>query len=433
MQKKTIKEIIRPPKGMHDILPEEHRFYNAIYEKMDSIAEYYGFKQFQTPYLEHIEIFTSTLGETTDIVEKEMYTLKTKGKDHLVLRPEGTASIMRAYISNGMHTKPQPVMLSYKGSFFRHEKPQKGRFREFQQFGLEIIGEEKSFADALIIKIFSIMIEELGIEPFTVHVNSIGDKECRPAYRKELVAYYRKHLNYICKDCRSRIKTNPLRLLDCKEEKCQEVKKEAPQMMEFLCTGCQTHFKETLEMLDSFEVPYIIDHTLVRGLDYYTRTVFEILTDVKKGEEEDLSKLALCGGGRYDGLAKFLAKKDIPGVGGSFGIERIIKVMKERKVKLKPKKKPKLFFVQIGQAAKLKSIPMLEQFRKAGLAVGQSFGKGGLSDQLKLASKQKIPYAIILGQKEALEGTVIIRNMENYSQETVSADKIVDIIKKKIK
>lgn len=445
-KEKDKKEIFQTPKGMRDILPEDYEYYSFIYDKIVSIAEYYDFKPIQTPHLEKIDLFTAAIGETTDIVEKEMYTLKTKGKDHLALRPEGTAPIMRSYIANGMQSRPQPVLLYYRGSFFRHENPQKGRLREFQQFGLEILGERKGVAEATIIKIFLTAIQELGGKELIVHINSIGDRECRNTYKKELIAYYRKKINHICRDCKNRIKTNPLRLLDCKEDKCQEIKKEAPKMLDYLCQHCREHFKDTLELLDAFEVPYIVDHTLVRGIDYYSRTVFEIFpvpvqkekTEEAEGKKEQNVKnketiSALAAGGRYDELGKILSKKEIPASGGAIGIERLISFLKELGIKPKPKKKPKIFFIQLGTSAKFKAFEVTEKLRKAGIPISQSFAKEGLSDQLKIASKLNMPYAIILGQKEALEESVILRNMDNRSQDIVPISDIVEAIKKKLK
>ncbi len=455
------KELIQTPKGMKDILPENYPYYTTIYDKIESIAEYYDFKPIQTPHLEKVELFTVAVGEATDIIEKEMYTLKTKGKDHLALRPEGTAPMIRAYISNGMISRPQPVLLYYKGSFFRHENPQKGRLREFQQFGLEIIGEKKSIAEATIIKIFLTALQELGLKELIVHINSIGDKECRNAYKKELIAYYRKKINHICHDCKNRMKTNPMRLLDCKNDKCLEIKKEAPRIIDFLCQPCREHFKETLELLDAFEVTYIVDHTLVRGLDYYSKTVFEIFPtpspkekpakepentegaspeeapsekeskDSAESDKETVS--ALAAGGRYDELGKILSKKEIPASGGAIGIERVIALLKESGIAPKIKKKPKIFFVQLGASAKLKGFEVTERLRKAGIPISQSFAKEGLSDQLKIASKLNMPYAVILGQKEAIEGTLILRNMDNHSQDIVPVENIVEEIKKKLK
>lgn len=429
--KDKIKILLQTPKGMHDILPEEYAIYKAIYEKAEEIASYYGFLPIQTPHLERTEIFTATLGETSDIVEKQMYNLKTKGGDQLTLRPEGTAPVMRSFIENGMHTWPQPVMFQYKGSFFRHEKPQKGRFREFQQFGLEIIGEEKAVAEALVIKIMVLALEELNIKPVIVHINSLGDKECRASYKKDLVAHYRKKGAHLCRDCKKRMATNPLRLLDCKEEKCIEIKKEAPQMVNYLCAPCKQHLREVLEFLDSNEISYLLDTHLVRGLDYYSRTVFEIFED--RGEAEENSPLALGSGGRYDYLSKILANKNFPGMGGAIGIDRLAQLIAERKIKIRQPRNPKIFFVQLGSSAKFKSLKLIEMLRKAHIAIDQSISKDSIKSQLRIASKLEMPYALILGQKEALEDSIIIRDMNSGTQETVPIKNVVEIIKNKLK
>jgi histidyl-tRNA synthetase len=440
MKNKKTKILLQTPKGARDILPADYSYFKIIYKKAEEIADYYGFLNIQTPHLEKTELFTASLGEATDIIEKQMYSFRTQGKDHLTLRPEGTASIMRSYIEHGMHTWPQPVMLQYKGSFFRHEKPQKGKLREFQQFGLEIIGEEKAIGEAIIIKVSTLILEELGIKPIVVHINSLGDKECRPVYRRELIAYYRKKLNNVCEDCKKRFKKNPLRLLDCDEEKCQEIKKQAPQMVDYLCTACKKHFKEVLEFLDFNNIPYFFISRLVRGLDYYSRTVFEIFENEeekeKKEEKEnelpEPSPLAIGGGGRYDYLAKILSNKNFPAVGASLGIDRIAQLMTDKKIKRISSKTPKIFFIQLGTAAKLNSLNIIEIFRNAHLPIAHSIGKDNLKSQLRIASKLNISYALILGQKEALENSIIIREMSSGNQETVPIEKVVEIMKQKI-
>jgi histidyl-tRNA synthetase len=428
------KLLLQTPKGMHDILPEEYAIYKAIYEKAEEIASYYGFLPIQTPQLERTGLFSATLGETSDIVEKQVYNLKTRGGDQLTLRPEGTAPIMRSYIENGMHTWPQPVMFQYKGSFFRHEKPQKGRFREFQQFGLEIIGEEKAVAEAMVIKIMTLILEELNIKPVIVHINSLGDKDCRANYRKDLISYYKKKNAHLCKDCKKRISANPLRLLDCKEEKCAEIKKEAPQMVNYLCAPCKQHLKEVLEFLDSNEISYFLDTHLVRGLDYYSRTVFEIFEDRREAlEGETETPLALSGGGRYDYLSKILANKNFPAMGGALGVDRLVHLIRERKIKIKQPKGPKIFFIQLGSSAKFKSLGVIEMLRKAHIAIDQSISKDSIKSQLRIASKLEMPYALILGQQEALEDSIIIRDMNTGMQETVPIKNIVETIKNKLK
>ncbi|MBI2021243.1 histidine--tRNA ligase, partial [Candidatus Giovannonibacteria bacterium] len=343
---KTKKEIPQAPKGMHDLLPADAKYLEKILECAREISEFYGFMPIETPHLENADLFLRPLGETSDVIEKQMYTLRTKGGDLLALRPEGTASIMRAYNENGMGSWPQPVKLSYGGSFFRYESPQKGRFREFRQFGIEILGEADPVMDAVAIKIFTLILSELGFENVITHVNSIGDKECRPIYKRELTNYYKKKFNYLCKDCKRRLKENPLRLLDCKVPGCIELKGQAPQMIEHLCSACSTHFKNVLEFLDEGKIPYFMDNYLVRGFDYYGRTVFEIFLEEESKKEEKVAdqndknsqkeeeekelpaRIALGGGGRYDDLMSLLGGKPLPAVGWAMGIERIIYEMK---------------------------------------------------------------------------------------------------------
>lgn len=432
---KKNKILLQEPRGMHDILPKDYGLYQNIYKKAEEVAEYYGFSPIQTPHVERMELFTASIGESTDIVEKEMYKLKASGKNNLVLRPEGTAPIMRSYIGHGMHTQTQPVMLWYKGSFFRHERPQKGRFREFQQFGLEIVGEEKAIAEATLIKMFTSILEEVGIQSPIVHINSLGDKECRNAYKSnELLPYYKKKVAQLCADCKRRVKENPLRLLDCKVEKCEEIKTDAPQMINHLCANCKKHLKEVLEFLDSSGISYSLNTRLVRGLDYYSNTVFEIFEDTKHKEEEvKRTPLALAAGGRYNELSGTLSKKNIPAAGGAIGIDRLVEILSERKIKVGRAKKPKLFFIHLGIAARYKSLNVIEMLRKAHIPVRHSISKEGLKSQLKIATKLKVPFALILGQKESLENSIIIRNMDSWAQETVPVDKLVETIKKKLR
>lgn len=430
MSKNKPKFLLQTPKGMRDILSQEHLFYQTVFDKAEEIAGYYGFQPIQTPHLEKTDLFTATLGLSSDIIEKQMYTLKTKGGNRLALRPEGTAPIMRSYIEHGMHTLPQPVMLWYKGSFFRHENPQKGRFREFQQFGLEIMGESKPIAEAIVIRVLTLILEEIGVGPVIVHINSLGDKECRNAYRKELINYYRKKTGNICKNCQRRLKQNPFRLLDCKEQKCAEIKQGAPKMVDYLCSDCKQHFKDVLEFLDSSEIPYFLDNYLSRGLDYYSRTVFEIFED--KESTTVVDSIALAAGGRYDYLAKALVKRDIPSVGGAIGVDRLIQLMIDKNVAPKQIKTPKIFFIQLGTDAKYKSLKIIEMLRKARLPVNHSVSKDNLRGQLKLASKLNMSYVLILGQKESMENSIIVRNVDSDAQETVPIENLVEYIKHKI-
>lgn len=432
MTKQTAKkEALTSPKGMRDIIGDEYYDYQGVFEKAQEVAIYYGFKPIETPILEKEDVFTSSVGIGTDIVDKEMYSLETKGGDHLAMRPEGTAGVMRAYIEHGMQTWPQPVMLYYYGPFFRHDNPQKGRLRELRQFGLEILGTPKSIADAIIIRSTCTILHEAGLENIVININSIGDKECRPAYIKELTNYYKKHINDLCPNCKERLKTNPLRLLDCKEEKCQKLKENAPDMVSYLCHPCKQHFKEVLEYMEEMGLPYRINSSLVRGINYYTRTVFEITEDKIDPENPNAEPLSIASGGRYDYLAKALgSKKDVPGIGVGIGVDRII--MSDQHAKLSPRiiKKPKVCFIQLGFEAKLKSLSIIEILRKAKVPMVQSLAKDNLAAQLATAERLQVPFAIIFGQKEAMDGTVIVRDMSNRSQETVKIADLGEYVKK---
>lgn len=427
--KKARSEDIASPKGMRDLMDKEYYAYQGFFEKASEIAVYYGFRPIETPVLEREAVFTSSLGIGTDIRDKEMYSLKTKGGDHLVMRPEGTAAIMRAYIEHGMQALPQPVMLYYYGPFFRHENPQRGRLRELHQFGLEVLGTPKSIADALVIRSLTLILEEAGFKNLSVELNSIGDKECRGGYIRELTSYYKKHLEELCPHCKERIKTNPLRLLDCKDERCQEQKKGAPTPIESLCNECRRHLKEVIEYLEAMGVPYRINNYLVRGLDYYTRTVFEII-DMNEVIEGGLEPLVLASGGRFDYLAKALgSKKDVAGIGGGIGVDRVIMSPSHKPLDPRIIKKPKIYFIQLGFEAKLKSLTVIEILRKARVPIAQSISKDGLGQQLAIAERTGVPFTIIFGQKEALENTVIVRNMETRSQETVKISALPDFVK----
>lgn len=445
-------------KGMRDFIGDESHKYQGFFEKAAEVALYYGFQPIDLPILEREEVFLATNGEDTDLVGKEMYALKTKSGDKLAMRPEGTAPAMRAYLEHGMQTMPQPVKLYYYGSFFRHDNPQRGRYREFKQFGMEMIGTSKSIGDAMIIYLTAMILKEVGLTNIMIDVNSIGDKDSRAPYLRELTTYYRKHINHLCADCKQRIKTNPLRLLDCKKAECQPFKEKAPQTIAHLSPTAKQHFKEVLEYLDALKLTYRINTNLVRGLDYYTHTVFEI-TEIpgdkpaevfaenatqleptetekeakkKNDEKEEAANapLSIAGGGRYDYLAKRLgSKKDVPAVGASIGVDRVLLSPNYKGTAPRIVKKPKIYFIQLGFEAKLKSLEIIEVLRNARIPVTHSLNKDSLSTQLGIAEKLQIPYAIIFGQKEALDGTVIVRDMVTRSQETIKVAKLADYIK----
>lgn len=414
-ENKNTKKDIASPKGVRDIMGSDYYKMQGFFEKAQEVAVYFGFSPIETPIFEFEDTFTSAVGVGTDIVDKEMYTLKTKGGDRLALRPEHTASLMRAYIEHGMANQPQPLMFYHSGPVFRHDNPQKGRYRQFTQFDIDVLGNEKSIMDALVIKAIYTMLEEAGAKGLVVSINSIGDKDSRPGYIKELTNYFKKHIDELPAIDKERLKTNPMRILDSKDPKTKELNKNAPSALSSLSPSGKKHFKEVLEYLEEMGIPYQIDNCLVRGLSYYTHTVFEIMETM-----EDGALMTIAGGGRYDYLGRALgSKKDVPAVGASIGVDRIIERPWCKDLSPRIIKKPKVYFIQIGIEAKLKSLCVIEILRKAHIPVAQALSKDSLGAQLAIAEKSGAPYAIIFGQKEAMEGTVLVRDMETRSQDTV--------------
>lgn len=426
---------IQRASGMRDILPEEQKYFRKILDVAESVVDFYGFKRIDTPVLEETELFSKGTGVTTDIVQKQMYNLRTKGGDNLSLRPEFTPGVIRAYIEHGMKNLPQPVKFYSFGPLFRYEHSQAGRQRQFHQFNIEVVGEGDPVIDAQIIQIFYNILNELKLKNLIVEINSIGDPQCRAYYKKVLTSFLKHKESLLCPDCRRRAKENPLRVLDCKEEKCQKIASQAPQIIDHLCEDCHRHFKGVLEFLDEIELPYRLNPYLVRGLDYYTKTVFEIYADDgQKGEDnKPVARTALVGGGRYDNLVKLLGGENTFAGGGAMGMERVVIAMKNRDIKIVKSEEKSIFLAQIGSMAKRKGLKLLEEFRKAKIQVGESFGKDSLKVQLKLADKMNAKYTLLLGQKEALEGSIIIRNMENGKQENVKLESAVKEMQKRLK
>lgn len=422
------KQIFSTPTGMHDILPDDLLYWEKIRRVVFDMAEFYDFGYVETPVLEHQWVFEKSLGVTSDVVEKEMFTLKTKGGDELALRPENTAPIMRAYLEHGWESLPQPVKVFYMGPMFRHESPQAGRFRQFHQLGFEVIGSEDAVIDAQMIQIAMSLLADFGLKNMVCEVNSLGDKVCRVKYKQALKDFLRNNLKKMCSNCQRRFKVNPLRVLDCKEEGCREVIAKTPQILDFICDDCRNHFKKLLEFLDELDIPYNLNPHLVRGLDYYNRTVFEIYIEEKRGAQS-----ALASGGRYDGLAEMLGSKSIPAIGFAAGMERIIIEMKEAKSRIPSWPQYKLFLVQLGDLAKKKSLKILEEFRKEGVLMAESISKHSIKSQMKNADKLGVKLTLILGQKEALDNEIIIRDMTSGVQETVPLAKLMGEVKRRLK
>lgn len=421
-------------KGFKDILPVDQMYWNFVRDKFVSISQSYGFQRIDIPIIEETGLFVRGIGEETDVVSKEMFSFKTLGKEEVSLRPEGTAGVVRAYIEHGMLNKPKPVKVFYRGPMFRYDRPQAGRYRQFYQFGLEAIGDDDPIIDAQLIYLVNQMYSDIGI-PVEIQINSIGCTKCRKSYIKVLKNYLKKHRSKLCTNCKNRYLKNPLRVLDCKEKKCKEVVVDAPQIVDHLCEDCNNHFVKVLEYLEDAETPYVLNPFIVRGLDYYNRTTFEIFP---KGD--DGSQSALAGGGRYDGLIRTLCGPDTPAIGVSIGMERTINKLREKEEVPGAKKNKEIvksnrcdvFVAQLGEQARKKALVLFEDLRKAGFNVGESLSKSALKAQLEASNRKKAKLSIIIGQKEMLDKTILIRDMESGNQEIVPEDKIVKVLKRRL-
>lgn len=423
-KKKTKVQLV---KGMKDILPDEQLYWDVIREKLENFASNYGFSRIDTPVVEQTSLFKRTVGESTDVVTKEMYSFVSQGGDKLSLRPENTAGVVRAYIEHGMLNLPQPVKMYYVAPQFRHDNPQAGRYRQFWQFGFEAIGDDDPVIDAQMIAISYFMLKDLGLD-IEIHINSVGDTHSRAEYIKVLKKYYQDKKKDLCKDCKLRLNKNTLRLLDCKNKRCQEIADEAPQMVDYLSEEGKNHFMSVLEYLDEMDIKYNLNPKIVRGLDYYTRTAWEIFDC--SGKDGKLN--ALGGGGRYDDLVELLGGRPTPAVGFAVGVERVIMKMQEAKVELDKKKGCDLYIAQLGVEARKKALMLFEILRAEGFSLCENMSKKGLKDQLEIADKKGAKYTLIMGQKEIADDTILIRDMESGVQEIVDYSKIKSEIRKRL-
>lgn len=418
---------IAPPRGMRDILPNDQPYWKHVRSTCESVASAYGFDRIETPVVEETNLFVRGVGKATDIVEKEMYAFETSGGEKLCLRPEGTAAIMRAYIHNGMLNLPQPVKMWYEGPMFRHDRPQHGRYRQFSQFGCEVIGEDDAIVDAQLALMCHIILKELGVDAI-IRINSIGTPESRVNYKNALVSYFRTKRAKFSDEDKKRLLKNPLRILDSKDPAVTELKAEAPQIVDWLDEESKTHFMRVLEYLDEAGVPYQLDPYLVRGLDYYSKTVFEVYA---QSDDQELAQTALGGGGRYDGLSEILGGRPTPAAGFALGLDRIVSRMRDLNVAV-PTPSVDVFVAQLGDQGKKRALAMFEELRKAGIKAGEAFAKEAIKAQMEIANRRNAKWAIIVGQKEVLDGTAIIRDMDAGTQEIVDARKIVHEVKKKL-
>ncbi|MBQ8604269.1 MAG: histidine--tRNA ligase [Oscillospiraceae bacterium] len=408
---------ITGPRGTQDVSPYESYKWIQLENKLREIVDQYGFKEIRTPTFEHTELFLRGVGDTTDIVNKEMYTFEDKGKRSITLRPEGTASTVRSVLEKGILNEGLPLKAYYILSCFRYEKPQAGRLREFHQLGIELFGAQDYTADAEVIATGAKILKDLGLTAVKLNINSIGCPNCRPKYHEKLKEYFAEHIDGMCEDCKTRFEKNPLRLLDCKEEKCSAIAKNAPVVIEHLCDECHDHFEGLKKTLDAMGVDYTINTKIVRGLDYYTKTVFEFVYDGIG------SQGTVCGGGRYDGLFEELGGNHVPAVGFGMGLERLLLTLDAEGISLGDDSVPDIFFANIGEEAKVFAFAMAEKARAEGLRAQSDLMARSLKAQMKYADKIGAKYTVVLGDDEIANKTAVAKNMATKEQVTLDLTK----------
>jgi len=413
------------PRGTYDILPDKSNQWQYVTNVFREVARSFNYKEIVTPIFERSEVFERSVGETSDIVEKEMYKFEDKKDRIFALRPEGTAPVVRSFIENGLNLKPNSSKLYYLGPMFRYDRPQKGRYRQFYQYGIENIGNTNPFIDAEVITFAYMFLTKLGLKNFELQINSIGCENCTQDYDKALKEYFTSHLNDLCSDCRKRLEKNPKRVLDCKVKSCKLIAKDAPSMLDYLDEDCSDNFIRVQEFLKQMKVPFTVNPKIVRGLDYYSQTAFEYI-DTNLGAQN-----TLIGGGRYDRLAEQLGGKNLPGIGFAGGFERLLLSMEEEKLSFGKPGNPKVYFVVLGEQARSVSIKLINDLRKNGVSVEFNPDKTSMNAQMKMANKTGAEYALILGEDELKKGKIVKKNLADGEQENIDLDDIVSNLKGK--
>ena len=419
--------LAKAPKGTHDILPSEVRKWQYVEDTAMDLAEIYGFQEIRTPNIEDINLFVRSVGDTSDVVQKEMYEFEDKGGRHLALKPEGTAGAVRACLENGLLNESLPVRVCYNGRNYRYERPQSGRYREFNQFGVEMFGSSEPSADAEIIDLMNSILEHLQIEEYHLEINSIGCPECRKEYHKALTEYYSSNKDQLCKTCLERLDKNPMRLLDCKEENCKKLAENAPKTIDYLCDDCKAHFEKLKKYLDDMEIKYSVNPQIVRGLDYYTKTVFEFVCD-KIGAQG-----TICGGGRYDGLVEQLGGKSVPAIGFAIGLERLIMLMESCGASFPEPPECEIYIAPMGEKAQDMAILLTHELRKRTFFAQTDTVGRSIKAQMKYADKIGAKYTLAIGDNEIENGVATIKNMANGVQNEISlgenfVDEFYDIL-----
>lgn len=414
--------LISGPRGTKDILPGTVEHWQRLECLARNLCRRYNYKEIRTPIFEHTELFHRGVGETTDIVEKEMYTFVDRGERSITLRPEGTAAVVRSYIEHKLYAEPQPTKLYYMGPMFRYDRPQAGRYRQFHQFGVEAIGAVGPAIDAEVIIMAVTMLQELGLTDLQLYINSVGCPQCRPVYRETLQAFLREKVTGLCTDCQSRYDRNPMRILDCKNEKCGALTTGAPTVADCLCGECASHFDGLKALLESVNIAYTVNPRLVRGLDYYTKTAFEIQYPPLGAQS------AVCGGGRYDGLIEQCGGDPTPGIGFGLGIERVLLALEKQDALNHTAKPVDVYLATMGEAANLACFELLQKLRAAGLSAEMDYTGRSLKAQMKYAAKLPARYTAIVGDEELADEVVALRDMAAGQQEKVAFRNLIEMI-----
>lgn len=407
-------------KGIQDILPPDISLWQRIESTARALFNRYGFQEIRLPIMESTDIFIRSIGETTDIVEKEMYTFADKAGRSVTLRPEGTAPAVRCYIEHNLYNLPSPQKFFYSGPMFRYERPQKGRFRQFYQIGAEAFGVSQPPLDAEIVVMLKNLLEGIGLRGLNFEINSIGCEECRPEYKKALLRFFGDKLTDFCPDCQRRYVSNPLRILDCKVERCIEMRQGAPSVTDYLCGGCRDHFHELISRLESLEIPHTLNPNLVRGLDYYTRTTFEVTSEHLGAQK------AVAAGGRYDRLVEEFGGPPTPAIGFAMGMERLVTLLKEGSQESPPT--PRVFIATMGREAEIEGVKIAERIRAKGYWVEHSYGGVSLRGQLRKADRVKADYAFIIGDDELKTGAIKWKNLKNATQGEAAIGDVMSVI-----
>ena len=409
-------------RGFRDILPDETPKWQRIEEKIREIFFNFGIQEIRIPVLEKTELFKRGIGEATDIVEKEMYTFLDRGNEYLTMRPEATASVIRAYIEHHIYEKDPVAKLFTIGPMFRRERPQKGRFRQFHQINVEFLGQEDPRIDAELMSMLMYLLSEVGLDNLKLEINSLGCDKCRPAFREKIINFLKNREEDLCEDCRRRLVTNPLRIFDCKNESCQKIISGAPVILDFICTQCREHFEKVKGYLEIFHIPFIINTKMVRGLDYYTRTAFEITTQSLGAQN------AVTGGGRYDGLVQMLGGPDISGIGFAIGFDRLISMIPD--VNGQDAGHPNIFIAALGDKAQEFAFSLCNTLRLAGIRAEMDFSDRSLKSQMKRSNKLNCSHTLIIGEKEMEEGAAQLRNMGDGTQGSVDINNTDSIVER---